>query len=125
MLGEMRHHLGRQQVIERCQSIGRSQSWPVISSVPKWPISARSATSCSRTRLGLPQITCDLMMLSTVAGAAGKVERHAENAEVDGHMPLPLSLYPSPPSEIIPQVAKRRTNKRKLTSIFPLQSGYA
>src|SRR5262245_32511983 len=43
--------------IERRQSLGWSQSWPDIRSVPKGPISSRSATSWSTTRRGLPAMT--------------------------------------------------------------------
>ena len=57
--------------MERCQSLGWSQSWPPMRSVPKWPVSSRSATSWSSTRRGLPAIISARLIVSMVTSSSG------------------------------------------------------
>jgi hypothetical protein len=57
--------------MERFQSAGLSQSWPPIKSVPKWPVSSRSATSWSSTRRGLPAMMRARLMVSIVMSSSG------------------------------------------------------
>ena len=56
--------------MERLQSAGLSQSWPPIKSVPKWPVSSRSATSCSFERITTTRSSGSLTFSASAANRA-------------------------------------------------------